>query len=556
MNHLITKYWISKQFDLGQDLNILVGGNKTKWTSLEHNGVLFPPEYEPHNIPLIYNNMETKLSPLAEEYAMAYARYIETPYAKDKTFNKNFWNGWKKILGKEHIIQNLEGCDFKQYYNIILQNKEKMLSTNDKVQIKQRYNELIKKYKVAIIDNKEQQVSNFIMEPPGIFIGRGCHPKLGTIKKRILPNDIIINNSKGSKIDEPAYLKYKDGKYILQQYNIPYKKIIHDRHAEWLSAWADPITGKIKYIRLGATSDFKAISDIKKFDLARKLKKNIKQIRLENEKNMSSSNIKLRQISIALFFIDKLALRIGNEKGSDAADTVGVVSLRLEHIKLHENYKVTLNFLGKDSVRFTKTIIVENIIYDNLEYFMQNKSKDDQLFDKIQPTDVNVYLQQFMKNLTAKVFRTYNASNAFQKELNSISNKVPNNVDKTKFLLDEFNKANAKVAQLCNHQKNITKSFNEQLEKLNVQIDEIKKKLKKDPNNKNLKTKLKLLKSKKGLKKELGNVSLGTSKINYIDPRITVAFMKKHKINYDKFMNKALQEKFKWAFDVDENFKF
>jgi DNA topoisomerase-1 len=49
---------------------------------------------------------------------------------------------------------------------------------------------------------------------------------------------------------------------------------------------------------------------------------------------------------------------------------------------------------------------------------------------------------------------------------------------------------------------------------------------------------------------------LGTAKQNYIDPRITVAFVKKHKIPIDKVFSKTLQEKFKWAIDIDENFSF
>lgn len=37
--------------------------------------------------------------------------------------------------------------------------------------------------------------------------------------------------------------------------------------------------------------------------------------------------------AVALYFIDKLALRAGNEKDADeAADTVGCCSLRVEHI--------------------------------------------------------------------------------------------------------------------------------------------------------------------------------------------------------------------------------
>ena len=68
--------------------------------------------------------------------------------------------------------------------------------------------------------------------------------------------------------------------------------------------------------------------------------------------------------------------------------------------------------------------------------------------------------------------------------------------------------------------------------------------------------KIRLVKSKKRLKVELKNVSLGTSKINYIDPRITISFLKKNKLDIDTVLNLSLQDKFSWALNVDENFKF
>ena len=48
--------------------------------------------------------------------------------------------------------------------------------------------------------------------------------------------------------------------------------------------------------------------------------------------------MRVRQRSVALYFIDKLALRAGNEKDEDQADTVGCCSLRVEHITLHEEH--------------------------------------------------------------------------------------------------------------------------------------------------------------------------------------------------------------------------
>lgn len=540
VNLHITKYYLKRLF----------GGNTKKWDTLEHNGVLFPPKYEIHRTPIIYNGEQLILEPKAEEIATLYAKYIDTEYNNSKIFKKNFWNDWKKVLGKTHKIQNLDLCDFSLINKYILQKKEERdaLSKEEKDKKKKEREEEEKKYKVAIVNGKEQPVGNFRVEPIGIFIGRGCHPQLGSIKKKILPEDIIINIGKESKIPE-APNGHKWG------------KIIHDKTVEWLAAWKDNISGKMKYVWLGAHSDFKAKSDIEKFDKARKLKKNIKKIREENNKNLLSDNLEIKQIATALYFIDNFALRVGNEKSEDEADTVGITSIRVEHIELLEDNTIKLDFLGKDSVRYVNKIKADDIIYNNIKQFMENKNKDDNLFNLIDSNDLNNYLKKFMKGLTAKVFRTFNASNLFYKELKKITNKYDSytEADKVNILLDEFNKANSKVAQLCNHQKNISKSFEEQLNKMKTQEKEIKSKIKKaksEDKKKNLKMKLNKLKIKKELKVELKNISLGTSKINYIDPRITVAFMKKHNLPIDKIFSKTLQEKFRWAFDVDENFKF
>ena len=64
------------------------------------------------------------------------------------------------------------------------------------------------------------------------------------------------------------------------------------------------------------------------------------------------------------------------------------------------------------------------------------------------------------------------------------------------------------------------------------------------------------LKAKKEYKIQMKGVSLGTSKVNYIDPRISVAFMKRHNLDIDKVFEKPLQEKFAWAFAVTKDFTF
>ena len=76
---------------------------------------------------------------------------------------------------------------------------------------------------------------------------------------------------------------------------------------------------------------------------------------------LQSQEMRLRQRAVALYFIDKLALRAGNEKDEDQADTVGCCSLRVEHITLHEEkdgkeFVVEFDFLGKTS-KFYKSKI-------------------------------------------------------------------------------------------------------------------------------------------------------------------------------------------------------
>lgn len=558
-HNVLLKYFLGLQFV--DDIIIHTGGkskNIVKWKTLEHNGVIFQPPYERRNVPITCNKKDIILNDDAEETIFLYAKYIDSEYAKSSTFNKNFWNDWKKILksDEEKQIKNLADCDFTKITKKLNDEKEQKLKEREEIKKNKKDDKQEKDekniYSVAIVDGIEQPVANYVMEPIGIFLGRGKNPNLGKIKKRIIPEDITINIGKDAPIPKlPEF--YKNNKW---------GKIVHNKNVEWLASFHDTITKKVKYVWLSHQSHFKSQSDSSKFEMARKLKKKIKKIREANDENMRSKDIKLKQIATSFYFVDKLALRIGNEKKEDTADTVGVTSLRSEHVTLLPNNTIELDFLGKDSVRYHNKTVVDKQVYDNVKEFKSNKNPHDQLFDKINSSDVNKYLQSFMKDLTAKLFRTYHASHVFQKELNKIMNKFsPNEKDKkwtSTEILDEYTKANIKVAQLMNHQKNITKT-DKGTEKIDEMIKKLKNKLKKttkDSSKATIKEKIQKYKAKKELKKSLKNISLGTSKINYIDPRITIAFMKKYDLPIEKVFPKTLQTKFKWAFDVDDNFSF
>jgi DNA topoisomerase-1 len=98
---------------------------------------------------------------------------------------------------------------------------------------------------------------------------------------------------------------------------------------------------------------------------------------------MTSSEKPIRQRSTAIYLIDRLALRVGNEKGDDEADTVGCCSLRVEHITLKPPNILKFDFLGKDSMRYKNKVAVPLEVYNNIKSFQTRKKPNDLLFDSL-----------------------------------------------------------------------------------------------------------------------------------------------------------------------------
>jgi DNA topoisomerase-1 len=73
----------------------------TKWTTLQHNGVLFPPDYVPHGVKMKYDGKPITLTPEAEEVASFFAALLETDHGHNPVFQKNFFNDWKELLKKD-----------------------------------------------------------------------------------------------------------------------------------------------------------------------------------------------------------------------------------------------------------------------------------------------------------------------------------------------------------------------------------------------------------------------------------------------------------------------
>ncbi|KAI0411185.1 eukaryotic DNA topoisomerase I [Xylaria grammica] len=624
-----------------------------KWQSLEHNGVLFPPEYEPlpKNVKLIYDGTPVNLHIEAEEVAGFFGAMLNSTHnVENPVFQKNFFNDFKDILkrtggakdrqGAKVDIKEFSKLDFQQIFDYYQGKSEgrKARSKEEKAAEKAEKDNLEAPFMYCKWDGRKEKVGNFRVEPPGLFRGRGEHPKTGKVKLRVLPEQITINIGKEAQVPRPP-----EGH--------KWKAVQHDNKATWLAMWQENINGAYKYVMLGAQSTVKGQADLKKFEKARELKKHIAKIRKDYERDLKADSMADRQRATAVYLIDRFALRAGNEKDAEnEAETVGCCSLKFEHVTLREPNTVIFDFLGKDSIRFYDEVTVARQVFKNLRVFKKSPKKEgDDIFDRLTTSQLNKHLSNYMPGLTAKVFRTYNASFTMQRLLNEVKEEERNVAEKIKL----YNDCNREVAILCNHKRTVGASHEAQMEKLadrikalkyqvwrnkqmmldldsklkkkkgaaffeldpdldeawilehqNFLVEEqrtkIQKKFEKDNQklqdagekimpDKELKERLKDAdelakkykkenKSKKveaegkapsvekieaNVKKieerirtiELqaadrdGNkeVALGTSKINYIDPRLTVVFANKFNVPIEKFFSKTLREKFHWA---------
>ncbi|KAI8584050.1 hypothetical protein K450DRAFT_221249 [Umbelopsis ramanniana AG] len=617
----------------------------TKWNELEHNGVLFPPAYEPHGIKMKYDGKPISLSPEAEEVASFFAALIETDHGKNPVFQKNFFADWQEILKKDDKnpkITDFEKCDFRPMFEHFELEKErkKQLTKAEKQEEKTKVEE---PYLYAIVDGRKEKVGNFRIEPPGLFRGRGDHPKTGRLKHRVMPEQVTLNLGENAPIPKPLPGHKWGG-------------VVHIHEATWLASWKENINGTIKYVFLAATSSWKGQSDMQKFEKARELKKHVNRIRKDYRQQLNDKLMETRQRATAMYLIDVLALRAGNEKGDDEADTVGCCSLRYEHVTLEPPNTLVFDFLGKDSIRYHNSVTVDPQVFKNIKIFKKQVGPDNMIFDRLTTMSLNKHLGSYMKGLTAKVFRTYNASHTFQEQLDKLTRESDSVHDK----LLSYNRANREVAILCNHQRSVSKNHGQMIAKiedkiramkyqrkrLRRQIIQLDPKMKKskmeemqaesdledewieehqkdllvkerekittkfEKNNeklvsegqaalpeKELKEKLKAVdEMEKEMKKEkqTGKIelkpnasidkllaqitklderikatknqaldkeegketALSTSKLNYIDPRISALWCKKHNVPVEKVFSKTLRDKFQWAMEVDDDWKF
>ena len=539
-----------------------------KWKTLQHNGILFPPAYEAQGIKIKIKGETVNLNLAQEEMAYQWAKKKDTPYAQDKVFQKNFTADFAKDLGSKFKKLSYEDIDFSNVYKIVDKEKDlkEMMSKEDKKSIAAKRKELREKlktkYGIAIMDGKEVEVGNYMAEPPGIFIGRGEHPIRGKWKPPVTSKDVTLNLGKEAKVPE--------GKW---------GKIIHDKDSMWLASWMDFLTQKRKYVWLADSAGLKQDRDKEKYEKAVKLAKEIDKIKDRIVKDMK--NEKKRKIATACYLIYRTAMRVGDEKDPEEADTVGATTLRKEHIKITPN-TIEFDFLGKDSVRWQETVKAEGHdkqFHENLKKLVEKKKSKDDIFDGITSRHVNVYYSEIVKGLTAKVFRTYLATTVVKKYLVEHDNMKGKTANEK---LYHAKLANLEAAMMCNHKRTISKTFEDSLQKKRdtfkkigkdqawkktqetlkkVESSEPKTDTQKKSKVKRIKTLNEQIKKQKSKHKErleklelqidlsekTKDYNIGTSLRNYIDPRVFKAWTDEVGAEWEKLYTSALQKKFLWV---------
>ncbi|MFQ5497512.1 MAG: DNA topoisomerase I [Nitrosopumilus sp.] len=549
-----------------------------KWKTLKHNGILFPPAYEAQGIKIKIKGESINLDQNQEEMVYQWAKKKDTPYAQDKVFQKNFTADFSKTLDSKFKKISYEDIDFSNAYKVVDKEKdlkEMMTKEEKKEQAKKRKEireELKSKYGIAIMDGKEVEVGNYMAEPPGIFIGRGEHPLRGKWKPRVTPKDVTLNMDKEAK-------KTMKGEW---------GKIIHDNDSMWLASWMDFLTQKRKYVWLADTAGLKQDRDKEKYEKAVKLAKEIEKIKDRIVKDMKNKDPKISRIATACYLIYRTAMRVGDEKDPDEADTVGATTLRKEHIKITSN-AIEFDFLGKDSVRWQETVVAEGHdkqFQENLKKLIEKKKPKDEIFDGITSRHVNAYYSSIVKGLTAKVFRTYLATSVVKNYLVKHDNMKGKTATEK---LYHAKLANLEAAMMCNHKRTIPKTFEQSLQKKRdtlkkvekdqawkktqetlkkVEVTEPKTETQKKNKVKRTKTLNEQIKKQKQKHKErvqklelqidlsekTKDYNIGTSLRNYIDPRIFKAWTDEVGAEWEKLYTSALQKKFLWV--KNENVKW
>jgi DNA topoisomerase-1 len=515
--------------------------------------MLFPEVYKSKGFKL--NNQ--KLTDAQEERIWALARYLESEHFTNPVFEKNFLNDFNKdftfnIKSFKELVPVL-----KEMRKIQLNEQEakKNKTKEERLKEKEEKEKLKEKYGYALVDGVKTQLSTYTTEGSRIFIGRGAHPKHGCWIDAVQPEDITINCSPGK---EPAPPKgHKWGKVVFNQ-----------KAAKTFYYNLEKISAN-KFAYFAPSSDFGKKKNSEKFDKILLLANNWDKMKKHIDKEMKSNDEKIREAAMVAWLISNVGIRPGSDEkidSEDFAETIGASTLKKKNILLNEKEdSFVLDFIGKDSVRFTRKIEATGPVLNYFKQIYKTLKDEDLIFPNITAGDVNKFLGDCLPGVTCKAFRGAKGSALMAEGLRNIKIEEGMTKKDIKRLLDD---ANFRVAELLNHKRTVNKQkFSESLSKIDSKKEQVQaeirvlEKMRKDIGEEKYQKKLDRLnkrieefETQKKLKDKFSETSISTSRTNYIDCRVIISWLKDNDLEPEVAYTKTVLAKFDWALDCNKNF--
>jgi hypothetical protein len=146
---------------------------------LVHNGVLIPDAYTPQGFTVTIRGKPIKLTPLQEEMAVKFAQKFGTPYTEDHTFCSNFMKDFAGVLGinEKLTVTEVDWAPITRWVeaerarkaNMPKEEKKQLAAARKKLREERK-----ERYGWATVDGVRMEVGNYAVEPPSVFMGRGC----------------------------------------------------------------------------------------------------------------------------------------------------------------------------------------------------------------------------------------------------------------------------------------------------------------------------------------------------------------------------------------------
>jgi DNA topoisomerase-1 len=185
-----------------------------------------------------------------------------------------------------------------------------------------------------------------------------------------------------------------------------------------------------------------------KFDKLTDTIDNIQKLRNKTTRDITRKNIdaQTKEIAIIVRIILETYLRIGSDIGVRDYEHFGISTLRKKHVKIKNN-SVELSFIGKKGIN-NNAIIRDSILVSAIRELINNTLlNDDEIFKNANALNVNTYLKDVNRNITAKSIRTYGANAEFLKEIKKIESKdIPSSERGRKIIMHKcLDKASEKL---------------------------------------------------------------------------------------------------------------